>query len=101
MAAEVVLRRGLPVNMDRWLDRYVKRLDELPPTTRLITATEIDTALGDARRLPDWAAWSTDQLLQRPWREVLTESWPRLLPGIVAGSTHGVIRVGHVVRGLL
>lgn len=26
--------------------------------------------------------------------------WPRLLPGIVAGSTHGVIRVGHAVRAL-
>ena len=101
MAAEVVLRRGLPVNVDRWLDRYVKRLDELPPTARPITAAEIDTALGDARRLPDWASWFTHQLLLRPWREVLTEWWPRLLPGIVAGSTHGVIRVGHVVRGLL
>jgi hypothetical protein len=26
--------------------------------------------------------------------------WPRLLPGIVAGATHGVIRVGHVARVL-
>ena len=26
--------------------------------------------------------------------------WPRLLPGIAAGATHGVIRVGHAVRAL-
>jgi hypothetical protein len=31
---------------------------------------------------------------------VLTTWWSRLLPGIVAGSTHGVIRVGHAVRTL-
>jgi hypothetical protein len=32
---------------------------------------------------------------------VLTTWWPRLLPGIAAGATHGVIRVGHAVRTLL
>lgn len=31
---------------------------------------------------------------------MLGQWWPRLLPGIVAGSTHGVIRVGHAVRTL-
>jgi hypothetical protein len=35
-----------------------------------------------------------------PWREVLALWWPRLLPGIAAGATHGVIRVGHAVRAL-
>jgi hypothetical protein len=35
------------------------------------------------------------------WRDVLTRWWPRLLPGIAAGATHGVIRVGHAVRALL
>jgi hypothetical protein len=32
---------------------------------------------------------------------VLGTWWPRLLPGIVAGATHGVIRVGHAVHALL
>ncbi|MFG2003254.1 questin oxidase family protein [Spirillospora sp. NPDC048911] len=53
-----------------------------------------------ARRLPDWAAYFQHELTERPWQEVLTEWWPRLLPGIVGGSTHGVIRVGHAVRTL-
>jgi hypothetical protein len=101
MAAEVLIRRGLPVDVDRWLDRYVRRLDELTPATQPITAADIDTALGDARRLPDWGQWFAAQLRERSWRDVLAEWWPRLLPGIVAGSTHGVIRVGHVVRTLL
>lgn len=32
--------------------------------------------------------------------QVLYPWWPRLLPGIAAGATHGAIRVGHAVRGL-
>lgn len=100
MAVEVMIRRGLPVNVDRWLDRYVHRLDERPDTGRQITEGTWTAALGDHHRLPDWTAWFTAQLADRPWRGVLVTWWPRLLPGIVAGSTHGVIRVGHAVRTL-
>lgn len=32
---------------------------------------------------------------------MLTQWWPRLLPGMYGGSTHPVIRVGHAVRMLL
>ena len=44
---------------------------------------------------------SSGRLPERPWQDVLTEWWPRLLPGIAAGATHPVIRVGHAVRTLL
>ena len=100
MAIEVLVRRGLDVDVDRWLDHYVRRLADLPATAEPITSGTWASALGDHRRLPDWAAWFTDQLQDRPWTDVLTQWWPRLLPGIVAGSTHGVIRVGHAVRAL-
>lgn len=39
-------------------------------------------------------------LAERPWRSVLAEWWPRLLPGLYGGATHTVIRVGHAVRAL-
>jgi hypothetical protein len=39
-------------------------------------------------------------LTERPWRSVLAEWWPRLLPGLYGGATHTVIRVGHAVRAL-
>lgn len=100
MAVEVLVRRGLDVDVDRWLDRYVRRLDDLPAATRPITPSTWRAALGDHHRLADWTSWFTGQLRGRPWPEVLTTWWPRLLPGIVAGSTHGVIRVGHAVRAL-
>jgi len=100
MAVEVMVRRGLDIDVEGWLDRYVRRLAELPATSAVIQPGEWGAALGQARRLPDWAAYFRHELTERPWSEVLVEWWPRLLPGIVAGSTHGVIRVSHAVRTL-
>jgi hypothetical protein len=102
MAVEVICRRGLDVDVPRWLDRYVRRLTELPGIAEPITDATWRQALGGGqRRVGDWTAYFTAQLAERPWRDVLATWWPRLLPGIVAGSTHGVIRVSHAVRTLL
>jgi hypothetical protein len=98
MAVEVMTRRGLDVDITRWLDRYVRRLDELPAPSRPIE--DWTQALGDHRRLPDWQEFFAARLAGQPWTDVLGTWWPRLLPGIAAGSTHGVIRVGHAVRAL-
>jgi hypothetical protein len=98
MAVEVMLRRGLDVDVTRWVDRYVGRLDELPPSSSPIG--DWTRALGDQRRLPDWRVFFAAQLAEQSWTDVLATWWPRLLPGIAAGSTHGVIRVGHAVRAL-
>jgi hypothetical protein len=98
MAVEVMVRRGLDVDVTRWVDRYVGRLVELPPPSRPIG--DWTRALGDHRHLPDWHAFFAGQLAEHPWTDVLATWWPRLLPGIAAGSTHGVIRVGHAVRAL-
>jgi hypothetical protein len=100
MAVEVMVRRGLDVDVDGWLNRYVRRLAALPSPSAAIRPGEWGGALGQARRLPDWAAYFRQELTERLWSEVLVEWWPRLLPGIVAGSTHGVIRVSHAVRAL-
>jgi hypothetical protein len=98
MAAEVMVRRGLDVRLDVWLDHYVERLTDLPaPTGRI---DDWAAALGDGRRIADWTAFFRAETTARPWRDTLATWWPRLLPGIAAGSTHGVIRVGHAVRTL-
>ena len=102
MAVEVICRRGLEINVHRWLDRYIRRLTELPATADPITGATWRQALGGGpRRIGDWTAYFTQQLAEEPWRPVLATWWPRLLPGIAAGSTHGVIRVSHAVRTLL
>lgn len=101
MAAEVMVRRGLDIRLDVWLDHYVRRLTDLPASTTRITGRNWRDALGDGGRIGDWTAFFRAELRARPWRETLATWWPRLLPGIAAGSTHGVIRVGHAVRALL
>lgn len=99
MAAEVIVRRGLDVAVGRWVDRYVPRLRELPEVGSPIEGRP-STALGDHRRLPDWRVHFRRELGERPWQDVVATWWPRLLPGLLAGATHGVIRVGHAVRAL-
>ncbi|MFB9840200.1 questin oxidase family protein, partial [Actinoallomurus acaciae] len=101
MAAESMVRRGHAREVHRWLDRYVRRLDEVPRGTSPVTADGWRTALGDPHRLGDWLAFFEREVTERPWRTVLETWWPRLLPGIAAGATHGVIRTGHAVHALL
>jgi hypothetical protein len=100
MAAEVLVRRGREEQVPGWLDAYVRRLEELPaPREPISDATWLE-ALSDFGRIADWVVFFTRLTRERPWHEVLVTWWPRLLPGIVAGATHGVIRVGHAVRTL-
>lgn len=101
MAVEVLVRRGHELDVPRWVDGYVPRLEELPGPSDRITEESWRDALGDGRRIGDWTAFFTAQVREGPWRELLATWWPRLLPGIAAGATHGVIRVGHAARTLL
>lgn len=101
MAAEVLVRRGHAGDVHRWVDRYLRRLDELPTATDRITTANWRDALGDGRRVGDWTAYLRAEAADKSWQELLTTWWPRLLPGIAAGATHGVIRTSHAVRALL
>ncbi|MEH0938446.1 hypothetical protein [Micromonospora psammae] len=98
MTVEALLRHGHHRSVHRWLDDYLRRLDELPRGLRPIE--DWREALGDPKRAGDWLAHFDRELRDSPWQEVLGTWWPRLLPGIAAGATHGVIRVGHAVRVL-
>ena len=100
MAAEVLARRGHAADVPRWVDAYLRRLDELPAAREAITDATWQRALGDGTRIGDWTAYLARQVADHPWRDVLVTWWPRLLPGIAAGATHGVIRTGHAVRTL-
>ncbi|MEK8108762.1 questin oxidase family protein [Micromonospora sp. M12] len=98
MAVEALVRHGHQARVHRWLDGYLGRLDELPRGLHPID--DWQSALGDPKRAGDWLAYFDRQLREHQWRAVLGTWWPRLLPGIAAGATHGVIRVGHAVRAL-
>ncbi|MEV8590109.1 questin oxidase family protein [Streptomyces sp. NPDC051180] len=101
MAVEALVRHGRAEAVHRWLDHYAPKLEEAPPAVRSVTAETWREALGDPARITDWTRFLARELDDRPWREVLAEWWPRLLPGIAGGATHPVIRTGHAVRTLL
>ncbi|TDC20138.1 questin oxidase family protein [Streptomyces sp. 8K308] len=101
MAVEALARHGQEHHVHRWVDAYQSRLEDRPAGHERITADNWREALGDPRYLTDWAEYFGVLLSERPWRSVLAEWWPRLLPGITAAATHPVIRVGHAVRVLL
>jgi Questin oxidase-like len=100
MAAEAMVRHGRVGSVHRWLDGYMRRLQEFPRGTAPISEGWRE-ALGDPSRVADWTAYFGREVTGQPWRVVLGTWWPRLLPGVAAAATHGVIRVGHAVRALL
>ncbi|WP_405806956.1 questin oxidase family protein [Streptomyces sp. NBC_01187] len=101
MAVEALVRHGHARAVHRWVDRYRTKLEDMPGQDLPVTGANWQEALGDPRRLGDWSGFFTLQMAERPWREVLAEWWPRLLPGISGAATHPVIRTGHAVRTLL
>ncbi|WP_326694952.1 questin oxidase family protein [Streptomyces sp. NBC_01766] len=101
MAVEALAAHGRAGSVHRWLDLYTPKLEEFPSGIEPVTAANWRSALGDSRRAADWIDYFGREIAERPWRDVLTAWWPRLLPGMYGGSTHPVIRVGHSVRTLL
>ncbi|GIF13259.1 uncharacterized protein DUF4243 [Actinoplanes teichomyceticus] len=101
MATEALIRHGHADHVHRWIDDYRDRLEDVPRGIAPISPEAWRDPLGDPVRTGDWLAFFDREVRAAPWRDVLALWWPRLLPGIAAGATHGVIRVGHAVRALL
>ncbi len=89
-----------PTPSKRWLDGYLRRLDDPPAPSDRISDQTWREALGAINRVADWQRYFRDQLAEDPWRDVLARWWPRLLPGLAAAATHGVIRTSHAARSL-
>jgi hypothetical protein len=100
MAAEALIRIGGADAVPSWVDGYRPRLDAAPAVVRGIGDGDWPEHLGDERLFGDWIAYLRLQAAGMPWRELLLRWWPRLLPGLAASATHGVIRTAHAVRSL-
>lgn len=100
MVVEALAAHGRAERVHHWLDRYRDKLEDFPDRVAPVTDDNWAWALGDPRRIADWTDLFSRTLAERPWRDVLAEWWPRLLPGLVGGATHTVIRVGHAVRAV-
>jgi Questin oxidase-like len=100
MGAEALVRLGRADVVEHWLDDYLRRLDEPPAPGDRITDQTWRDALGAMRRVADWELYFREQMTAQPWRDVLARWWPRLLPGLAAAATHGIIRTSHAARSL-
>lgn len=99
MVVHVLARRGGDSVIHSWTDQYVRRLEPMPGMTGPIDTQAPERALGDPS-LGDWIAFFESLVTPCNWNDVLVQWWPILLPGIAAGATHGVIRVGHATEAL-
>ncbi|MDT9695192.1 questin oxidase family protein [Streptomyces sp. P17] len=100
MVVEALAAHGHAGAVHRWVDLYRPKLEDFPDRLAPVTDDNWVSALGDPRRITDWTDHFSRTLADRPWRDVLAEWWPRLLPGMYGGATHVIIRVGHAVRAL-
>lgn len=105
MASETLTRLGHPEQVHDWVGRYRTKHKHLPrpdPVSDIDDGDETSwrSALGDFDRVTDWQQLFDRQLAEEPWQEVLVRWWPRLIPGVVAGLTHGLIRTTHAVRSI-
>jgi hypothetical protein len=100
MASEALVRLGAADHVGDWVTGYLPKLDEAPAVVRGIGAEDWPDQLGNVRLAGDWTAYLRREASGTGWRELLLRWWPRLLPGLAASATHGVIRTAHAVRSL-
>jgi hypothetical protein len=100
MAAEALVALGCGDAVPRWVDRYRQQLGPMPETILPVTMQTWRDALGSPRRVGDWVVFFRHQLGEAPWQVILTTWFPRLIPGVMAAGTHGLIRTAHAVRAL-
>jgi hypothetical protein len=100
MVAEALCAMGRPEAVMPWIARYRDRMSPRPAASDRIRRDVWREALGRRERFADWSAFFRDELEEAPWHDVLERWVGSLASGFCAAATHGVIRVGHAVRGL-
>src|SRR5215475_6065798 len=100
MAAEALVALGCLDEVPRWVDDYRGELDPMPPARSPVTEGNWHEALGAIRRVGDWQAFFVARLAEAPWQAVFGQWMPRLIQGLMAAGTHGLIRTAHAVRAL-
>jgi hypothetical protein len=100
MAAEALIALGCLDEVPRWVDDYRRELGPMPQARSPVTESTWQEALGAIHRIGDWQTFFVTQLAEAPWQTVFVQWIPRLIAGLMAGGTHGLIRTAHAVRAL-
>src|SRR4030095_3915303 len=91
-AAEALVALGRPEEVPAWTDDYRRELGPIPQARSPVTENTWQGALGAIDRIGDWQTFFQAQLAKAPWRTVFVQWMDRLIPGLMAGGTHGLIR---------
>ena len=100
MAAEALVQLGHAERVPGWVDHYRTRLADAPEVRRGIDPAEWRQHLGYVALVGDWTQLLRREAAEMAWPDLLARWWLRLLPGMAASATHGVIRTAHAVRSL-
>jgi Questin oxidase-like len=100
MAAEALIALGCSDEVAPWVDDYRRELGPMPLARSPVTEDTWQEALGAIPRIGDWQAFFLTHLAEAPWQTLFVQWIPRLIPGLMAGGTHGLIRTAHAVRAL-
>jgi hypothetical protein len=100
MVAEALCALGRPEEITPWIERYRERMQPRPASGEPIGGDGWTEALGRRECFSDWSLFFANELEEAPWPAVVDRWVGRLAPGFCAAATHGVIRLGHAVRGI-
>lgn len=101
MGAEALIAMGFGARVVPWVEWYIARERMRPrPTAAALAPSEYSKALGAQARIGEWNATFREAIAAQPWAEVVREWLPRLMPGLAAAATHGLIRTAHALRSL-
>lgn len=100
MVTEALTRRESDDHIHAWTDGYVQRLDEAPVGRSRIGPDAWHHDMGNAVLLGEWRDFFLAEIAEHGWSQTVATWWPRLLPGVASGATHGVIRLGHALAAV-
>jgi hypothetical protein len=99
MAIETLEALGYESEIPTWMNEYRSQLGPKPSRIGAI-GSGWEAELGKFDRFADWEDYFRSEIQKFPWTHLLRLWLPRLLPGILADGSHGLIRIVHATRSL-
>ena len=100
MAAEALYTLGRAEEVVPWTEGYKRNLQDAPKPGNPIPPDGWREALGNVKRVADWAVFFERELDQAPWQQIVNTWTAEFAPGMVSAATHGIIRTAHAARNL-
>ena len=100
MACEALIRLRRSDAVDDFMARYSKSLVPLEISTLHFDKSAWRSSLGKRSLVGGWQSLFTNELVERPFEDVIATWVPRLAPGAAAAATHGLLRTAHAVRSI-